>query len=115
MKNILLKLKVLVNPAIWSQNHPYSKRWENVLLSLMARHKFIAHPTIPDKMAQIGGVTVWIGNHPYASFTPYAPVFLLVRPSRAVILMAMEKLIQDIGAVDPLAELEKFASRDTCA
>jgi hypothetical protein len=44
--------------------------------------------------ARLGDRIVWIENHPYASFTPVG--YPQARPSRATILRAHDKLMEDI-------------------
>lgn len=83
-------IKVILTPTCWLQNESYSEAWDELLLKLMEEHKFIH---INQYVAKIGNVTVWIENHPYASFTFFNIV--KCRPSRRTILMAHKKLMQD--------------------
>jgi hypothetical protein len=61
--------------------------------------------------AKLGERTVWIENHPYASFTIHVP--WRVRPSRSTILWAWHCLIEDVFCTpnDEIAELEKLFNR----
>lgn len=92
MNRITDILRVVLTPSCWMQNGPYSAGWDMKLRRLMANGKF----TPNDKFTvYIGGVQVWIANHPYASFTP---CFSEARPSRITILNAWKKLDQEMHA-----------------
>lgn len=82
--------KVLLTPSCWIQNDPYSSLWDKKLNQLMRENKFIRDN---DYHSKIGGCTVWIENHPYASFT--CDLLPEGRPSRRTILKAMDRLQQD--------------------
>ena len=83
----------LTSPRSWCfiVIRPYSREWDNRLLELMAEHKFVR---TGDHTATLGGLCVWVANHPYGSFTPYRPK-LEIRASRATTMLAMRKLISD--------------------
>lgn len=85
-------IRVLLTPTCWVQVDEYSAVWDAKLNVLMRTHRF-TH--IGEYTAEIDGITVWIANHPYASFHPYGhgPK---VRPRRATILAAHDKLLNDI-------------------
>lgn len=83
-------LKVLITPSCWIQNNKYSAIWDDKLNRLMATHKFEHLNSCESKL---GGLIIWIENHPYASFT-YTRI--KVRPSRRTILRAFEKLQKDL-------------------
>jgi uncharacterized membrane protein YheB (UPF0754 family) len=57
----------------------------------MDNHQF---KVLDEFHAQIGGVTVWIANHPYASFNPANPT-IEVLPLRLTRERARKKLIED--------------------
>lgn len=79
--------RVLFTPSCWLQNYVYCREWDQRINALMAKHKFKRRT---EYCATLGAVKFWVGNHPYASFTPYDEP--KVRPSRATILRAMDKL-----------------------
>lgn len=83
--------KVIITPSCWLQNQEYSELWDKGLLHEMQNNKFVVEAD--GYYAEIGTLTVWVANHPYASFTPYGGV--KVRPSRKTILMAYDQLIKD--------------------
>lgn len=86
-------LRVLFTPSCWIQNQPYSKGWDAELRRLLATQKF---EPIDSFTAKIGDWEVWIENHPYASFTIHNGRYPRVRPSRATILAAGDKLMADL-------------------
>ena len=88
-KDLKYKIKALLTPWCWFQNEQYSEAWDRKLRGLMETHKFIERDTC---YAEIGGCLMWTANHPYASFK-LLPAN--VRPSRATILMAMDKMVED--------------------
>jgi hypothetical protein len=84
-------LRILFTPSCWLQLNPYSAVWDARLNELMKTHKFERNS---ECTAKIGNITVWIENHPYASFTAdHGP---RVRPSRRTILKAHDKLVSDL-------------------
>lgn len=91
LKNII---RVLLRPGCWIQNGRYSAMWDARLRNLLKNYKF---RNCDGYTADIGSVKVWIANHPYASMTPYEiGVKLDVRPKRALILEAHERLVSDV-------------------
>lgn len=88
-KDLKYKIKALLTPGCWIQVNQYSEAWDRKLRGLMETHKFIKHGS---HHAEIGGCLIWTANHPYASFK-LLPAN--VRPSRATILMAMDKMVED--------------------
>lgn len=85
-------LRVLLNPACWLQNHPYSAAWDKELRRLLATEKFEG---VDEYTARIGGREIWIANHPYASMRPYGNM-PGCRPKRTTILAARENLMSDL-------------------
>lgn len=83
-------LRVLLTPSCWPQFHSYSDAWDKRLRQLLETESFT---DIKMHTAKIGGHEVWIANHPYASFSLHQHP--QVRPSRAVILRAGDKLVAD--------------------
>lgn len=88
-KTLKYKLKALLTPSCWGQIDQYSEAWDRKLRELMETEKFIERGS---HHAEIGGCLMWTANHPYASFK-LLPTN--VRPSRATILMAMDKMVED--------------------
>ena len=88
--------KVLLTPGCWLQNYPYSKEWDKILTDLMKYYSFKLD--FDCHTAVLGDRTIWISNHPYASFTSYYG--LRVRPSRRTIFKAREALLRDIFKTD---------------
>lgn len=79
---------VIVHPGYWLQNEQYSAIWDEQLKKLLATHKFKNYDRYN---ASLGGLRIWVSNHPYASFT-----FKHVRPKRTTILKAHRQLMRDI-------------------
>ena len=84
---------MLFSPACWLTVGRYSKVWDDRLNDLMRNHRF----EIIDRFtAQIGPESVWIRNHPYASFKicgggrETGPI-----PKRITMLRAMDRLDND--------------------
>lgn len=84
-------LRILFTPRCWLQNHFHSGSWDAELRRALREDRFTK---VSEHTAEIAGFTVWISNHPYASFTTYGngP---RVRPSRGTILQAWDKLQLD--------------------
>lgn len=87
INKVTLFLRVLITPSCWIQNETYSEVWDSKLNSLMETNSFALKN---EYCAEIGGICVWIANHPYASFAVKG-----VRPSRSTILKAYDKLMLD--------------------
>lgn len=86
--------KVLTTPSCWPQNESYSTFWNAKLNMLLDTEEFT---DITQHTAKLGNTTVWIANHPYASFTPRNSICSFpVRPSRRTILKAHDKLMRSI-------------------
>ena len=79
---------ILVHPGYWLQNESYSAIWDAQLKKLLAKHTFKDYDGYH---ASLGGLRIWVSNHPYASFT-----FKHVRPKRTTILKAHRQLMRDI-------------------
>lgn len=91
-KEIVGGIRVLFTPSCWIQNSRYSAPWEARLASAMETERF---NKCDGYRAQLGSLSVWIENHPYASFTPGSRTLLQVRPRRITILRLMDKLDQE--------------------
>lgn len=85
-------LKALLTPGCWVQIDQYSETWDRKLLELMKAHRF---ERVGDYHHKIAGCLIWTANHPYGSFRLRPSN---VRPSRATILKAMDKLVEDVVA-----------------
>jgi hypothetical protein len=79
--------KVIFTPGCWVQNKSYSAILDAKLNKLMQEGDFY---NIDKYHAEIGGIKLWISNHPYASFS-----MGMERPSRRTILKAHDKLLND--------------------
>jgi len=98
-------LKVLFTPSCWMQNNPYSAGWNMELKMLLSEHKF--KRLDKDTLVKLGGVVIWVNNHPYSSFNTWDSLAHKhetgleydddVRPSRATILKAWDQLKDDCG------------------
>lgn len=107
MRRLLIGwVRILVTPSCWLQNACYSKEWDTKLKQLIAANRFT---NIGEHKAFLGGVEIWIDNHPYASFTP-RNLGPKVRPRRATILWAHDKLMRDLYT-DEVTELEKLYAK----
>lgn len=101
----LLDWVLALSPRYWFMSYPYSDAWDARLNQLMEQNTFKwASPC----QAKLGGVHVWIENHPYASFSPYKPAQINVRPSRLTIIRAHRKLVTDLLGAD--AKYKEFDS-----
>ena len=89
-------LRVLRTPRCWLQNELYSAQWEKRLGQLAMDNNFVREG---GHIARLDTTRIWISNHPYASFVPIIEgtvcTKLPVRPRRATILKAMDKLVKD--------------------
>jgi hypothetical protein len=94
MKNKIKYWFKSLHPSYWIQNYPYNSEWDKWLNEAMDKDKFVI---ISKFEASISGVTIWISNHPNASFTPYtnSSILNMVRPKRSTIVRAWEKLLHD--------------------
>lgn len=90
MSDLWDQLRFVFKPSYWMMLNPFSKSWDDQLNELMQTEYFIRETM---HTAKIGGVVVWISNHPYCSFTPHRGPN--VRPSRATIERAHEKFVTD--------------------
>lgn len=91
MDSVYWNVAVLLSQGCWDCHYPYSRQWDRELTKLMESERF----KVRDRYtAYLGGLEIWISNHPYASFHIYKGP--QVRPSRKTILKAHEKLISDM-------------------
>lgn len=96
-------LRVLFTPSCWIQGGRYSSEWNQLLISLMSKHKFEGRK---EHIATLGPTDIWVSNHPYCSFRPYKynnGVLCGPVPKRITALRAMDKLDQDTW-FDPTTE-----------
>jgi cytidylate kinase len=89
----LQSLKLIFKPSYWLMNHGYSAAWDKALNELLDEHTF---KNIGEHTAQLGHLTIWIENHPYASFTVWHGAPGSVRPSRLTIERARNLLERDM-------------------
>ena len=80
---------VSITPPYWLQNNPYNKEWDQILNQLLDEEQFVR---LDDYTAKLGKIVVWVNNHPYASFSPWCPARLDIRPSRRTIARAYKLL-----------------------
>lgn len=66
----------------------FDEKYDEYLNHLLDNYEFT---DFNGRVAKLNGYTVWVGNHPYASFTPY-PNITQIRASRRTILKAYKKL-----------------------
>ena len=92
MTKIIGYLRVLFSPGCWMTVGRYSKIWDERLNDLMRLHSFEA---VDRFTAKIGPETVWIRNHPYASFKTYRIGAAGPIPKRITMLKAMDQLDAD--------------------
>lgn len=86
--DIIAYLGVICTPSCWIQNERFSREWDTELTWLLD-HGFRFYDATT-YYALIGPYNVWIGNHPYASFT-----IDKWRPSRRTVLRAGRILRED--------------------
>jgi hypothetical protein len=98
--DMLIWFKILINPGYWLMNSPYSSKWDKVLNDLMGRYDFESDDDM-GLVAKLGGVEIWIGNHPYASFRTWCGYYDDVRPSKLTIYKAKQKLKRDLNKPKP--------------
>jgi len=82
--DVMGMLRVMFTPGCWIQNHKYDKEYDEWLTNSMLTHQFVE---VGPYDAWLNGRTIWIENHPYASF-----VYKDMRPKRITLLRAMDKL-----------------------
>lgn len=88
---------IICTPEYHHLAFPFSKKWDEKLNALMANHRFIIQLK-SNNVVKLGNETIWVGAHPYISFTPYYDLekFCNVRPSRLTLLRAHRKLLKDL-------------------
>lgn len=82
--------RVLITPSCWFRIYSYSPAWDKILREKMKRSKFTS---IYGCTAVLDGKSIWIGSHPYGSFS--CSIGRGVLPSRKTVLEAHDKLIGD--------------------
>ena len=96
-KRFILNLQFIFKPRYWVMNYEYSPKWDKELNKLLNEHTF---DESKDKgyTAFLGGMYIWIANHPYASFMPYDTKFkgkARFRPSRLTIQRAYKQYFNE--------------------
>lgn len=84
--------RILTTPRCWHRSFRYSKTLDTQLNLLMDHHRF---EPVSSCTAKLGPLTLWIANHPYASFHVHEPHEMECLPSRATVFRAMDKLEED--------------------
>jgi hypothetical protein len=108
MKNKIKYWFKSLHPSYWVQVGTYNSEWDKWLNEAMDKDKFVI---ISEFQASISGVTIWIANHPYGSFTPFSFKTTILpvnspRPKRSTIARAWEKLTND-ALDDELKNIQK--------
>ena len=103
---------VLFRPSYWITNERVSKEWDRQLNELLDTHVFefipkhidswrkpiLPNPTIIDSYnIKLGKETIWIKNHPYASFVTDFYQEHDRRAKRSTILKAEKKIKKELG------------------
>lgn len=90
------KIKALLTPSCWLQSDGalYNRYFDAWILDKVSEGDAEA---LSRSRMRIGHLTIWYGNHPYASFRPVRLMpeeleVLKIRPSRATILKLMQIL-----------------------
>lgn len=86
----LKNMRYLFKPSYWIMNNAYSKELDEYMINLAYNNKF---ESVSSYRAKLGGVSIWIENHPYASMIPEN--LSGVRPSRRTIEALHKKYIKD--------------------
>ena len=73
-------------------NYEYCEHLDRLLVNLADKNKFT---NFGEFTVELGGKTLWIANHPYASFILYPRIGVELRPSRRTIEMLSNKLSRD--------------------
>ncbi len=94
-----------MHDILWTLTHPeymrpmmyeYCALWDASFNKLMDTHKF---EPVDRYTARLGCITIWISNHPYASWHPYGGVLPnTIRPSRRTMARAKKKFWSEVGA-----------------
>lgn len=85
----------LFRPRHWSRGHPTNLKWDAFLLDAVKSGGILP---VDQYTVLIGGVEVWVGNHPYASFTPYRSSVKVMPTARTVDILTdiiLEKVVHD--------------------
>jgi len=90
LSNILF---VISCPSCWIRAGTYSSNWDREINDLMSKNVFKRSGYCT---ARLGSRTVWIANHPYASFADYDNCNSDL-PSRETVRKAKVKLDRDLS------------------
>ena len=87
-------LFLIFHPSYWAMNYKYNEAWNNELIQAMKTNNFILLSAF---VAELGSCRVWIGNHPFSSFTKYTNHTERIkgRPNRKTIRKAYKKMCDD--------------------
>ena len=101
--DLIIQIWVAINPRYWIMNEWYSSKWDKELNDLMERYDFEAEPhSYTHLVVKLGNKEIWVGNHPYASFTDYSSFRNISgRPSKLTIYKAKQKLERDLKKPRP--------------
>ena len=71
--DLIIQIWVAINPRYWIMDEWYSSKWDKELNDLMERYDFKIEPhSYTHLVVKLGNKEIWVGNHPYASFTDYS-------------------------------------------
>jgi hypothetical protein len=100
--DLIIQIWVAINPRYWIMDEWYSSKWDKELNDLMERYDFEAYTHL---VVKLGDKEIWVGNHPYASFTDYSSFRNISgRPSKLTIYKAKQKLERDLKKPQPIEE-----------
>lgn len=103
--DLIIQIWVMINPQYWIMNEWYSSKWDKELNDLMGRYDFETEPhSYSNLIVKLGDKQIWVGNHPYASFTDYSVRNIPGRPSKLTIYKAKQKLERDLKKPQPIEE-----------
>jgi hypothetical protein len=113
--DLIIQIWVAINPRYWIMNEWYSSKWDKELNDLMKRYDFEATPhSYTHLVVKLGNKEIWVGNHPYASFTDYSSFRNISgRPSKLTIYKAKQKLERDLKKPRP-TEVNGFIMGNPC-
>lgn len=105
LNDLIIQIWVAINPRYWIMNEWYSSKWDKELNDLMERYDFETEPhSYTHLIVKLGDKQIWVGNHPYASFTDYSVRNIPGRPSKLTIYKAKQKLERDLKKPQPIEE-----------
>jgi hypothetical protein len=92
-KSILANLNILIRPWYWSRVGLTNKTWDKELNCLLDKYDFFWNS---EAVSKLGPKSIWIENHPYASFSEGLGSLL---PSRKTSYRARKRLIESFPKI----------------